>query len=85
MESLDLEDMRAVLGEGFYGLLGAQDRAPWCPHVTIQNKVEPKAARRLQEQLRATIKPRPLAIRALASWRYLDGPWAPIRTHPFRG
>ena len=34
---------------------------------------------------RATFEPRPLAIRALASWRYLDGPWEPLKAHPFRG
>ena len=29
-------------------------------------------------------EPRPLAIRALASWRYLDGPWERLKVHPFR-
>jgi hypothetical protein len=85
IQSEELEDIRADLAEAFRGLLTPQDAAPWRPHVTIQNKVEPKEARRLQERLRATFRPRPLDIRGLASWRYLGGPWEPIRQHVFRG
>ena len=85
VDSPDLVDLREDLAEAFHGLLMPQDRAPWRPHVTIQNKVEPGEARRLQRQLRATFEPRPLAIRALATWRYLDGPWEKIRNYPFRG
>jgi hypothetical protein len=62
-----------------------QDRAPWTPHVTIQNKVEPREAKALQSELRATFLPRPVAIKGLASWRYRDGPWEPIRSYVFRG
>jgi hypothetical protein len=85
IESEELEDIRAELGEAVFGLLTPQDRAPWRPHVTIQNKVEPREARRLQQRLRASLEPRPLAIRALATWRYLGGPWQPVRTFSFRG
>ncbi len=85
VESEELEDIRHDLADAFCGMLTPQDMAPWRPHITIQNKVEPKEARRLQQQLRATFQPRPLAIRGLASWRYMGGPWEPIRTHVFRG
>lgn len=85
VDSEELEDMRGDLAEALHGLLTPQDAAPWRPHVTIQNKVEPREARRLQRQLRATFTPRPLAIRALATWRYLGGPWERIRDYPFRG
>ncbi|HEV2079669.1 MAG TPA: 2'-5' RNA ligase family protein [Allosphingosinicella sp.] len=85
VESEELEDIRYDLAVALRGLLTPQDSAPWHPHVTIQNKVEPKEARRLQQALRATFQPRPLAIRGLATWRYLGGPWEPIRTHVFRG
>jgi len=84
VESAALDDMREALAEAFHGLLTPQDQAPWRAHVTIQNKVASREARRLQQQLRATFAPRPLAIRALASWRYLGGPWQPLRTHAFR-
>jgi hypothetical protein len=85
VESEELEDIRYDLAEAFHGLLTPQDSAPWRPHITIQNKVEPREARSLQQQLRSTFQPRRLAIRGLASWRYLGGPWEPVRTHIFRG
>jgi hypothetical protein len=85
VESRELEAIRDELAEAFHGLLMPQDQAAWRPHVTIQNKVKPGEAKRLQQQLRATFEPRPLAIRALASWRYRDGPWERIREQAFRG
>ena len=81
----ELEDISYDLAEAVRGMLTPQDQAPWRPHVTIQNKVEPKEAKRLQAELRARFEPRPLSIRGLASWRYLGGPWEPIKTHVFRG
>jgi len=84
VESEALEAIRAELAEAFHGLLTPQDQAPWRPHVTIQNKVPRREARALQQQLGASFEPRPLAIRGLASWRYLGGPWEPVRTWPFR-
>ncbi|WP_349356528.1 2'-5' RNA ligase family protein [Sphingosinicella terrae] len=80
-----LEAIHAELAETLHGLLTPQDQAPWRPHVTVQNKVEPRLARQLQQQLRATFEPRPLAVRALATWRYRDGPWDKVRDYPFRG
>jgi hypothetical protein len=84
IESEALEEIRAELAQALHGLLMPQDLAPWRPHVTIQNKVPPREARALQRELRSDFEPRPLAIRALAAWRYLGGPWEPIRTWPFR-
>jgi len=84
---VDSDEMAAIredLAEALHGMLMPQDQAPWRPHITIQNKVAPREARRLQRQLRTAFQPRPLAIRALASWRYLGGPWEPIRSHAFR-
>lgn len=84
VECAELEAIREELAGAFHGLLMPQDRAPWRPHVTIQNKVAPKEARALQQRLRAVFEPRPLAIRGLATWRYLGGPWQPLKTHSFR-
>jgi hypothetical protein len=84
VESEALARIRDDIAEALHGLLMPQDQAPWRPHVTIQNKVEPREARRLQQQLRAAFEPRRLAIRALATWRYLGGPWEPLKTHAFR-
>jgi 2'-5' RNA ligase len=85
VESEELEDLREDLALALGGLLGPQDRARWTPHVTIQNKVEAKEARRLQAQLRATFEPRALRIKGLALWRYLDGPWESVKSWTFRG
>lgn len=85
VESDQLEDIRYDLALALRGLLTPQDMAPWHPHVTIQNKVVRREARRLQARLRATFQPQPLAIRALALWRYRGGPWEAVRTYPFRG
>ena len=85
VESAALEEMRADLAEALWGLLTPQDRAPWRPHVTIQNKVERGAAKRLQARLAATFEPRPVSIGALALWCYAGGPWEPVRRYAFRG
>jgi hypothetical protein len=85
VESEELEDIRYGLALALRGLLTPQDMAPWRPHVTVQNKVEPKVARRLQAQLRGSFERRPLAIRGLALWRYLGGPWEPVKQFVFRG
>lgn len=85
VESEALEDIRHDLAEALHGLLTPQDSAPWRPHVTIQNKVGQREARRLQQALRAGFRVRPLAIKALATWRYRDGIWEPLKTYKFRG
>ena len=85
IESAMLEDIRRDLAGAFHGLLVPQDRVPWTPHVTIQNKVEAREARTLQAKLAATFQPRALTIKGLGLWRYLDGPWQPLKRHMFRG
>ncbi len=85
VESEGLEDIRYDLALALRGLLTPQDMAPWRPHVTIQNKVEPKEAKALQAQLRSGFERRQLAIKGLALWRYLDGPWEPVKSWTFRG
>ena len=82
--STDLDGIRDELGEGLHGLLGAQDSGGWRPHVTIQNKVAPKAARALKQSIEQGFAPRPLAIAGLGLYRYLDGPWERIALYPFR-
>ena len=85
VESEGLEDIRYDLALALHGLLTPQDSAPWRPHITVQNKVEPKEAKRLQAQLRAGFERRPLVIKGLALWRYLGGPWEPVKRFTFRG
>jgi hypothetical protein len=85
VHSEDLVDLREGLAEDLHGLLTPQDQAAWRPHITIQNKVEPREAKALQQRMRAGFEARPLEIRGLATWHYLGGPWQPIRDYIFRG
>jgi hypothetical protein len=80
-----LDAIRGRLADHFHGLLSAQDARGWRPHVTIQNKVEPKVAKSLLEKLEANFKPLPLKISGLGLYRYLGGPWEKIAIFPFRG
>jgi hypothetical protein len=80
-----LAAIRDRLAEAFAGVLTPQDSAGWRPHVTIQNKVEPAAARALLTEMDTLFaRPKPLGIVGLASWHYLGGPWAPIARFRFR-
>lgn len=81
----ELDRIRDELSEAFRGLLSAQDSQGWRPHVTIQNKVAPKVARALIEELEKGFESRPLAIRGLGLHRYLGGPWERLADYPFRG
>lgn len=83
--SPDLDRMRSGLVDDLHGLLGTQDGGGWRPHVTIQNKVAPKAARTLIATLQRQFAPRPLAISGLGLHRYRDGPWERVAVYPFRG
>ncbi|SOB87594.1 2'-5' RNA ligase superfamily protein [Sphingomonas guangdongensis] len=83
VESPELEAIRAELADAFAPLLTPQDRAGWRPHVTIQNKVEPAAARALLAELSAGFTRRPLSIAGLAAWWYRGGPWEPLSRHMF--
>ena len=81
----DLDAIRDELADDFHGLLGAQDSGGWRPHVTIQNKVAPKASRELLRSLERDFQPRPLRIAGLGLHRYLGGPWETLGVWKFRG
>lgn len=79
-----LEAMRDDLAQAFRGLLTPQDAACWRPHVTIQNKVDPAAARALLTAM-ADFRARRVTIAGLACFHYRGGPWEMIARYPFRG
>ena len=83
--SPDLDAMRRELAAHFRGLLSAQDSGGWRPHVTIQNKVSARDARRLLEELERDFRSRPLGIAGLGLHRYLGGPWERVEHYAFRG
>ena len=63
--------------------LMAQDRAPWRPHLTIQNKAQPDDARKLLAELLPGHVPIETHAAALRLWRYLGGPWQPLARMAF--
>ncbi len=80
-----LSDLRAELAEGWWALLIPQDRAGFDPHVTVQNKVTPAAAKATLAGLTASFRPFATRAIAIAIWRYCDGPWEALTSVPFRG
>lgn len=77
--------IRDMMAEALHGLLTAQDQGQPRLHITVQNKVEPAAAKALLQALTADFQPRPIAITGLALHRYLGGPWETIGDWRFRG
>jgi hypothetical protein len=84
ISSLGLEQLRDDLAVDFHGLLTAQDLGGWTPHVTIQNKVEPRTSRQLLSELRFAFEPRPVTIRGLELICYVEGGWEPLAAFRFR-
>lgn len=85
IDSRDLLDIRARIAEHFAGMLTAQDRGTPKLHITVQNKVDAKAARVLQADLAHDFSPRPLVIAGLAAHHYRGGPWESAFARNFRG
>lgn len=85
VRSAQLEDMRADIASRFHGLLIAQDRQGWRPHITIQNKVSGELARQTMGEVAKTWVPGPLAIAGLGLHRYMGGPWKTVGRFSFRG
>jgi len=83
LSSPELVGFRRELAGRWEPWLGAQDRQGFKPHVTVQNKVPPEEARALHERLRATFSPFEVQGVGLSLWRYLGGPWEPVRTYRF--
>ena len=73
--SPDLVSIRARIAARFADVLTPQDRQGFRPHVTIQNKVDPKDAAALHDRLDAGFTPWTATAEALLLWRYRGGPW----------
>ena len=85
LESEALSAFRARLAKTFAGWLTPQDRQGWRPHVTVQNKVKPEAARALHADLSHGFAPFRFTAPGLLLWRYLGGPWEPRAALLFGG
>jgi len=77
--------IRAELAERFFTMLTAQDRGGKRLHITVQNKVERKAARALQDELAASIPDREFRFTGLGLHRYLGPHWEAVGVWKFRG
>ena len=85
VESPPLMALRRGLAEAFEAQLTPQDRQGFGPHVTIQNKVAPEAARTLRDELSEGFTPFEGVGEGLLLWRYLGGPWDLEAEFPFSG
>ena len=74
----ELEAQHRELAARWAPWLSRQDAQPLSPHVTVQNKVEPQAARALLAELSASFVPYAVRATGLALWRYLGGPWEEV-------
>jgi hypothetical protein len=77
--------IRAELAERFFTVLTAQDRGSKRLHITVQNKVERKAAKALQAALGAELIPRAFGFTGLGLHSYLNPQWEQLGVWKFRG
>lgn len=85
LESPALQALRRELASEWSHWLTPQDSQRFQPHVTIQNKADPKEARVLHQQLSAGFRPFSFRGEGLILWRYLGGPWQRVRPFRFAG
>ena len=85
VESPPLGRLRGLLATAWHEELSAQDRQAFRPHVTVQNKVAPEAARALLEQLRSSFEPWEGRGESLRLWHYRGGPWEAAAQFPLSG
>ena len=83
LQSAELALLREELRTSWEPWLTLQDRSRHSPHVTVQNKVDPAAARALLGQLEHGFAPYDVTATGLSLWRYLGGPWEPLVTERF--
>lgn len=85
LESPALQALRRELASEWSHWLTPQDSQRYHPHVTIQNKADPKHAKALHQRLSAGFGPFSFRGEGLILWRYLGGPWERVRLFRFTG
>ena len=73
--SVELATLRNKLAGHWQHHLTPQDRQKFQPHITIQNKTEPQAARELFENVSQGHQPFDGVVVGTTLWSYLGGPW----------
>lgn len=82
--SPEYDALRQELSQRWSQWLTPQDRQRLKPHITVQNKAEPEAARQLLQELEAQFTPFVILGKTLELWRYRNGPWEHVRTIPLQ-
>lgn len=75
VDCADLIQLRQQLRQNWNSWLTRQDQQGYRPHITIQNKTTPDAARQLHDQLARQWKPLNGYGEGLLLWYYKGGPW----------
>ncbi len=79
----ELQTIHAELTRAFAEELSPQDKQRFQPHVVVQNKVTPAAARELLDKLKAGFVPWKVRAYGLDLWHYRGGPWEHAATFRF--
>jgi 2'-5' RNA ligase len=85
LENDKLRALHRQLQADFAAHLTPQDRQKLQPHITIQNKVDPAAARQLLADMQASFEPFEAVGTGLHLWAYRGGPWESLAELPFGG
>ncbi|MBA1154975.1 2'-5' RNA ligase family protein [Microvirga mediterraneensis] len=83
LQSTELAQLHRELALHWNDWLKPQDRQNHQPHVTLQNKVHPSAARALLDELRDGFRPFQAQAIGLELWWYRGGPWERARNFRF--
>ncbi|MGI4885511.1 MAG: 2'-5' RNA ligase family protein [Janthinobacterium lividum] len=75
LENAELRALHRRLQTAWAPRLTPQDQQKLQPHVTVQNKVDPAAARQLLADLQADFEPFAATGTGLKLWAYRGGPW----------
>ncbi|QHL86015.1 2'-5' RNA ligase family protein [Nibribacter ruber] len=83
LESETLLTFHAQLRQRWLPALTAQDQQKLRPHVTVQNKVTPEAAKALLHKLNGEFKPFTTKATGVMLFKYLNGPWQFLQQFDF--
>jgi len=78
-----MPSLHQKLQKKWFEFLTSQDRQKRNFHITIQNKVESQAAKKLQAELSEHFEPFHFTVEGIQLWRYHHGPWEYLMTFHF--
>lgn len=84
LQSAEAKALHRTLSEAFAEQLSAQDRQGFRPHIVVQNKVTPEAAKITFAHLQPRFRPWSVNAVGLDLWRYLGGAWLHLQRFDFQ-